>query len=201
MFWRGLRIAGVVLAGLGAVGCFNSEAEYQALLEENNTLSAELAEVRNENEILTLALADIKREQEALQLLLNAGKSNLNASRVNPPPAALTAGVEPAPAADMAPAPAAAEGDEEWPAPAPPAPEASAPETPAPAAPAAPAVDRAQAPARASGGRYYVTKPGDVLSYIARANQTTVAKLLELNPNLRNRRDYMIYENERLRLP
>jgi LysM repeat protein len=200
MFWRGLRIAGVVLAGLGAGGCFNSEADYQALLEENNALSAELDEVRNENEILTRALADINREQETLQLLLSAGKSNLNAGRVNPPPVALAAGedqaadIAPAPAADSTPAPAAAGGNEEWQTPAPPA-------APAEALAAAPAVDTVQAPAPARSSRYYVTKPGDVLSYIARANQTTVAKLLELNPNLRNRRDYMIYENERLRLP
>jgi LysM repeat protein len=40
-----------------------------------------------------------------------------------------------------------------------------------------------------------------VLSNIARANNTTVARILELNPNLRNRRNYMIYANERLRLP
>jgi LysM repeat protein len=210
MFWRGLYIAGVVLAGLGASGCLNSEADFQALLEEIATLSEELAEAHKENEILTRALTDIKREQETLQLLLNAGKRGLAAGRASRPLAAL------APGEDQA---AAATGvdEEEWQTPLEPAAEpaaaASAVEAPAsepaaaPAAPAAEAVAVQAAPApaapaaRSSSGRYYVTKPGDVLSQIAQANQTTVAKLLELNPNLRNRRDYIIYNNERLRLP
>ncbi|MDR2935447.1 MAG: LysM domain-containing protein [Candidatus Adiutrix sp.] len=217
MFWRSLKIAGLVLAGLGAAGCLNSEADYQALLEENNTLSEELAEARKENEILARALADIKREQETLQLLLNTGKRNLNAGRVNSPLAALAAGEEQAPAAEGgqeeewqtpaepgASAPAAAEATAEVPAapaPAGPADEAAA-AVPAVEASAASEAEASADPApRSSGPRYYVTKPGDVLSHIAQANQTTVAKLLELNPNLRNRRNYVIYNNERLRLP
>ena len=202
MFWQGLSIAGVVLAVLGAFGCHN-EADFQALLEENNTLDVELSEARKENEILTRALDDIKREQEALQLLFNAGKSSLNAGRGSLPAAVLAAG------GDQAQAPGG-DGGEEFQAPRPadaPAPAAPAP-APAPAAPA-PAPVRAQAPARpqaparapAQSGRYYVTKSGDVLSNIARANHTTVARLLELNPNLRNRPKYMIYDNERLLLP
>jgi hypothetical protein len=224
MFWRGLSIAGVVLAGLGAAGCLNSEADFQALQEENNTLGAELAEARKENEILTRALEDIKLEQEVLQLLFNAGKSNLNAGRASLPPTALAAGggEEPAPASG------GEQWEDEWqtpqpeddPEPAdqaqssvsatPPAPArastAPPPAVPAPAgAPARASVSAAPAPESApdpaGGGRYYVTKSGDVLSNIARANRTSVAKLLELNPNLRNRRDYVIYANERLRLP
>ena len=239
MFRRGLNIAGAVLAGLGAVGCFNTEADFQALLEENNTLTMEVAEAHQENEILARALEDIKREQEALQLLLNAGKSNLNAGRTSPPQAAAAGGEAPgrwedewqtpqpggAPAAPApavapsptAPAPAVAPSPA---APAPavapaptapasavaPAPAAPAqPQSPAPAPPraaAAPVQPRAAAPAApAPAARYYLTKSGDVLSNIARANNTTVAKLLELNPSLRNRRNYMIYDQERLRLP
>ncbi|MDR2934543.1 MAG: hypothetical protein LBV70_01465, partial [Candidatus Adiutrix sp.] len=136
MFWRSLKIAGLVLAGLGAAGCLNSEADYQALLEENNTLSEELAEARKENEILARALADIKREQETLQLLLNTGKRNLNAGRVNSP---LAAGEEQATAADGG-------QEEEWQTPADPG--ASAPaateataEVQAAEAPASPAAD------------------------------------------------------------
>jgi hypothetical protein len=206
----------------------NSEADFQALQEENSTLGAELAEARKENEILTRALEDIKLEQEVLQLLFNAGKSNLNAGRASLPATALAAGGGEEPAC----APASASGGERWedewqmpqpeddPEPAdptqagvsapPPAPArastAPPPAVPAPAgAPARASVsadpDAESAPAQTGGGRYYVTKSGDVLSNIARANRTTVAKLLELNPNLRNRRDYVIYANERLRLP
>jgi 2-oxoglutarate dehydrogenase E2 component (dihydrolipoamide succinyltransferase) len=201
MFWQGLSFAGVVLAVLGAVGCHN-EADFQALLEENNTLDVELAEARQENEILTRALDDIKREQEALQLLFNAGKSSLNAGRGSLPAAVLAAGGDQA----QAQAPGG-DGEDEFqtpqpvaaPAPAAPAPASAPPQAvPAPTRAQVPATARAQA---APSGRYYVTKSGDVLSNIARANRTTVAKLLELNPNLRNRRNYMIYDNERLLLP
>jgi LysM repeat protein len=176
MFWRGLSIAGVVLAGWPALGCLNTEADFQALLEENNVLSEELSEVKRDNEILTRALDDIRREEEALQLLLSAGKNSLNAGRASLPSVAVAADGDQAQVSG---------GDlDEMQTPRP------------PAAPTAPTT-QAQNP----GGRYYVTKAGDVLSYIARANDTTVARLLELNPNLRNRRDYMIYANERLRLP
>ena len=203
MLWRGLGIASVVVAGLGIAGCLKFETDLQALLEENNTLSEELAEARQENEILTRALDDIKREQEALQLLLNAGKSNLNAGRVGLPQTALAAGGAEAPGGD----------DDEWQTPqtldASPAATASPADMASPAAiaspaPPAPAVALPRPPAAAPpvpSTRSYVTKPGDVLSHIARANNTTVNRLLELNPNLRNRRNHVIYENERLRLP
>jgi LysM repeat protein len=194
MFWRGLYTAGVVLAGLGATGCFNSEADFQALLEENATLSAELAEAHKENEILTRALADIKREQETLQLLLNAGKRGLNAGRANLPQAVLPPGENQVPAATGG-------DEEEWQTPLDPAAEAPAVEAPAVQAAPVPAAPAARSSSGSSSGRYYITKPGDVLSHIAQANQTTVAKLLELNPSLRNRRNYIIYNNERLRLP
>ena len=181
MFWRGLSIAGVVLAGLGAVGCFNSEADFQALLEENNTLSVELAEVRQENEILSRALEDVKREQEALQLLLKAGKGNLNAGRASRPSVLAEAG-----------------GDDDWQTPQP----ITAASVPPPPPPPSPSVSPSvSAAAPDQGTRVYVTKAGDVLSNIARTNRTTVARILELNPNLRNRPNYMIYANERLRLP
>jgi LysM repeat protein len=197
MFWRSLSLIGVVWAVLAAAGCYNTETDYQALLGENNALSAELAEARQENEILTRALEDIKREQESLQLLLSAGKSNLNAGRISSP--LVVAGVQ-----------ARASGgdswEEEWQAPqaqtAIQAPAAITPSPPAAApVPAPPVTAPAAAPAPAASGRYYVTKPGDVLSNIARANNTTVNRILELNPNLRNRRNYMIYPNERLRMP
>ena len=183
MFWRGLSIAVVFLAG--TVGCVNSEADFQALLEENNALSAELVEVRQENEILSRALEDVKREQEELQLLFNAGKSKLNAGRVSPPSGLAAAGGDQVPGGDR--------WEDDWQAPQPQA--AIVPPPPPPAPASAPVSPPAQ------GTRVYITKDGDVLSNIARANNTTVARILELNPNLRNRRNYMIYANERLRLP
>ena len=199
MLWRGIGIAGIVLAVLGTVGCLKFETDLQALLEENNTLSEELAEARQENEILTRALDDIKREQEALQLLLNAGKSNLNAGRASPLPTAATAGEAEAPGeAD----------DAEWQTPQAPdtspqdaLPQDASPPAVAPPAPVAALPRPPVAPPPAVSTRSYITKPGDVLSHIARANNTTVTRLLELNPNLRSRRNYVIYENERLRLP
>jgi LysM repeat protein len=190
MFWRGLGIAGFVLAGLGAVGCFNSEADFKALREENDILSAELGEVRKENEILSRALDDIRREQETLQLLLNAGKSSLNAGRLNPPSVAQAVGGSQVSGGGG--------WEEEWQTPQSPA---SVPALPAPPARVASPSTPVPATAPAQGGRTYVTKDGDVLSTIARANNTTVAAILELNPNLRNRRNHMIYTNERLRLP
>jgi LysM repeat protein len=62
------------------------------------------------------------------------------------------------------------------------------------AAPAGPA-------AGAQANRVYVTRPGDVLSNIATRNNTTVETLLNLNPYLRNRRDYIIWENDKIKLP
>ena len=182
MFWRGLSIAIIVLAWLGASGCLKTEADFQALLEDTNTLGTELDEARQENEILTRALDDIKREQETLQLLLNAGKSNLNAARTSLPSAAVASGGDP----------------DEWQSPQTPADSPSPPSAlPQVASPPAASLPAPPAPA----ARYYTTKPGDVLSHIARANDTTVPKLLELNPSLRNRNGNMIYANERLRLP
>jgi len=198
MFWRGLSMAGLILAGLGAVGCWNSEADFKALLEENNALTAELSEVRQENEILNRALEDIKREQEVLQLLLSTGKGNLNTGRLSLPPGVQYAGGSQAQGGDQG-----GNWEEEWQTPRPPA-TVGVPALPVPpvqvASPAAP-VPSTPVPAAVQSGRIYVTKDGDVLSNIARANNTTVARLLELNPSLRNRRNYMIYTNERLRLP
>ena len=181
-FARGLALAAAaVLAGLWCSGCRSSEDDYQALRAENNALSAELVTAHRENEILTRALDNIKREQETMQLLLNAGKSDLLAGRAAWP----AAGARALDSADRPPNSDASDG-EEW----------QTPETLAAARsrPAAP-------PAAAADGRVYLTKPGDVLSLIAAAHNTTVEKLLELNPKLRVRRNHMIYDNERLRLP
>jgi hypothetical protein len=49
--------------------------------------------------------------------------------------------------------------------------------------------------------RVYVVQAGDTLGVIARRHQTTVAVLLTLNPFLRSRNDYMVWENDRLTLP
>ena len=179
--WRSLIWASAALIGLGMVGCYNSESDYQALLEENNTLIAELEEARKENEILTRALDNIKQEEEALQRLLNAGRQSLTAGRIP----RLSASSSSSAPVSQAQAPAAPDWTEEW-------------QTPRPAesSSSAPA-----AGAEASPGGYYVVKPGDVLLNIAIAHNTTVDKILELNPKLRSRRNFMIYDNDRLRMP
>ena len=61
----------------------------------------------------------------------------------------------------------------------------------APAAPAATSTER----------RTYKTRPGDTLSTIANRNNTTVERLIELNPFLQQRRNFMIYDTDVLTLP
>jgi LysM repeat protein len=49
--------------------------------------------------------------------------------------------------------------------------------------------------------RTYRVKSGDTLSRIAVAHQTTTGVLVTLNPYLRERRDLMVWENDRILLP
>jgi LysM repeat protein len=167
---------------LPAAGCFNSEKDYEQLVEEKNGLAAELEAANRENEILTRALDNIKGEQEALQILLNTSRGRLTgasggAGAPLPPP-----GSEPSPTVSW--------GGWEWSIPADALPDpASSPEIPA------------AVPPPVSSGRVYQPRPGDVLSAIAARNNTTVEELVELNPFLRSRRNYMIWETDRIRLP
>lgn len=177
----------VLLAAALTTGCFNAESDYDRLQGEKADLAADLETAKQENEILTRALASIKQEQETLQALLRIGRS------LSPgvPPSSGGAGVGLPPLAmngQTAPAVVGVEEDDDWVQPS----AAAASRAPAPAPTPAPA---------APSGRVYVTKPGDVLATIARRHNTTVDVLLELNPQIRNRRNYMIWENDKIQLP
>ncbi len=156
---------------LAATGCYNSESDYERLLEEKDSYAGQLAAAREENEILKQALANITAEQERLQTLLDMEKSRL-AAAARPLRTAGGAGgdediwVE-APVRQAAPA---------------------VRETAAPSRPA-------------SSGRTYVVRPGDILYSIASRHNTTVDAILELNPRVRARRNSMIHEGERLQMP
>jgi LysM repeat protein len=49
--------------------------------------------------------------------------------------------------------------------------------------------------------RYYTVKSGDTLGRIASANKTSTGVLVTLNPYLRERRDLMVWENDKILLP
>jgi hypothetical protein len=138
-----------------------------------------LEAANRENEILTRALDNIKREQEVLQILLNTSRSQLTG-----------ASGAPLPPLSGEPSPTVSWGGWEWSIPADALPDpAFSPET------------QTAAPPPVASGRTYQPRPGDVLSAIAARNNTTVEELVELNPFLRSRRNYMIWETDRIRLP
>ncbi|MGL4209396.1 MAG: LysM peptidoglycan-binding domain-containing protein [Candidatus Adiutrix sp.] len=58
-------------AMLMASACLNSEAEYKRLVEEKNSLAAELILARQENELLLKAQKNIFEKREAVQTLLS----------------------------------------------------------------------------------------------------------------------------------
>lgn len=163
---------------LAATGCFNSESEYEQVVSDRDSYAAQLAAAKEENEILKQALADVTAEQEKLQSLLDVERSRLVAGAV---PLGTGGG---ATAPGVPPTPDTADDDDIWVEP------STVPES-----------EVQRDPPPASSGRVYVVKPGDVLYYIASRNNTTVEAILELNPQLRERRNYMIHENEKIRLP
>lgn len=172
----------LILVLLTATGCFNSESEYEQLVTERDSYATQLAAAKDENEILKQALGDVTAEQERLQTLLNVERSRLTASAL--PMATGAAGNASTPASSAG-APANADNDDIW--------------VEAPARQEAPV--QAAPPPAASSGRIYVVKPGDVLYNIASRNNTTVEAILELNPRIRDRRNNMIHENEKIQLP
>ncbi len=176
-------MCGLILPLALTPGCFNSESDYERLVEENNNLSAELAKATRENEILTQALNNIKQEQESLQLLLNESRSRLAEGGQSPGAASQASGETPAfswDGWDWTPPPDAFDPPAETP-------QTTAQTRPEPAAPA--------------GERIYRPKSGDTLYTIARRNNTTLEALLELNPQLRRRNNYMIWETDKIKLP
>jgi len=182
-------ILGLILAALPAAGCFNSETDYERLVEEKEGLMAELTRANQEKEILNRALENIKREQERLQILLNTSRSSLAAA------GGTGTGLPPLPPL-TGDAPAIAWDGEYW------------GQAPAPAVTPPASVPRSAATAPASstsssatGRRTYKPKDGDVLSSIAQRHNTTVDRLLELNPRIAQRRNYMIWTTDEIVLP
>jgi LysM repeat protein len=64
-----------------------------------------------------------------------------------------------------------------------------------------PEPEEAAEPAAPAEPRVYLVKTGDTLSQIAAAHETTTSVLVSLNPYLAQRRDLMVWENDRINLP
>lgn len=176
---------GLIMVLVTATGCFNSENEYDQIVKDRDEFAGQLTAAKAENEILKQSLANITAEQERLQRALDAERSRLTASAMPQ-----GSGQASAPTASTG-ASASADSDDIWVEA--PANQGTQTQLEIPAQPAQPQA--------ASSGRVYVVKPGDVLYYIAARNNTTVEAILELNPQLRNRRNYMIHEKEKIQLP
>lgn len=178
---REIMIMSLLLASLTSTGCLNSESDYQQLVEEKESLKAELATATRENEILTEAMHNIRREQENLQILVNTARSRISSETSNLPPN--TVPLQPL----TGDAPTISWGGWDWAIPPDAFPNAVESDTPSSSA--------------SSSGRIYRPKSGDVLSTIAARHNTSVAELVRLNPYLKNRRGYMIRETDEIVLP
>jgi hypothetical protein len=77
------------------------------------------------------------------------------------------------------------------------------PETVRPPEPdaAAAAGQASEGAAQTASAETYVVQAGDTLSTIAQRHNTTTAALLSLNPYLMDRNNYMVWENDKIRLP
>ena len=170
-----------MLALVATFGCFNSEKDYELLVNKNKALAEDLEIVENENIILNRSLENIEAEKESLLRTLEAINSANRTTAMN----AQNASAQATPAA-IAPAGGGSTdiGDDYWV-------EAQAPVIRKP-------VETATSN---EAVKIYVTQPNDVLSTIAAKHNTTTNRLLELNPQLRNRRNYMIWANDKIRVP
>ncbi|MDR2387921.1 MAG: LysM peptidoglycan-binding domain-containing protein [Deltaproteobacteria bacterium] len=56
-------------------------------------------------------------------------------------------------------------------------------------------------PSPTASAQTYLVQTGDTLSAIAQRHNTTTATLLTLNPYLMDRNNYMVWENDQIRLP
>lgn len=191
MVRRYLMTFSVLLAGLLSQGCFNSQSDYDRLAAERDGLAAELESANRENLILNQALDSIKKEQERLQLMLNTARSQQKA--------AVSPNTQPAPplpplAGDT---PTMSWGGYDWSIP--PDTLANRPSETGSTAPTG--VAQSPPPASEPSGRIYRPKSGDVLSGIAARHNTTVERLVELNPYLARRNNYMIHLTDKIVLP
>ena len=181
-----LKIFIPMLALIATLGCFNSEKEYESLENENKVLAESLQVVENENIILNRALENIKAEKESLQSSLEA----LNNSNRNMAITAQSTAAKSTPPSGIQPTGGNANtaADDYWI-------EATDPVI------STPPMRTTTNTASGGSGKIYTTQPGDVLSTIAEKHNTTTARLLDLNPQLRNRRDYMIWANDKIKVP
>lgn len=189
MVRRYIMTFSALLAGLFSQACFNSQSDYDQLVTDRDTLAEELASATRENEILIQSLDNIKKEQERLQILLNTARSQQTA--------AVSSNTQPAPplpplAGDS---PTMSWGGYDWSLP-PDALSSSNQTSTSPAASPAPTASPS-----ASGEKIYRPRSGDVLSGIAARHNTTVERLIELNPYLANRRNYMIHLTDKIVVP
>ncbi|MDR1312863.1 MAG: LysM peptidoglycan-binding domain-containing protein [Deltaproteobacteria bacterium] len=153
-----------------------SDEEMGSLRVETEALAAELTRLKTESELLDRALTNVYREKDRVVDRLNALSGDLAVSPESPDSAVAGAEVG-------GQAPAAGEGGRV-------------------AAPAATAAERAPAPSPPPGRtKVYIAQKGDTLSQIAREHGTTIQAIVELNPRLANRNDYMVWERDSLILP
>lgn len=177
-----------LLAALTTQGCFNSESDYEALVTDRDRLAAELKTANRENEILNQSLDNINKEQEALQIMLNTARSHVAAS---------AGGDTQAPALPplAGGSPTMTWGGYDWTVP-------SDSQTGSNSASTATGTSSSSPVASESAEKkIYRPKPGDVLSQIALRHNTTVEKLVELNPYLARRNNYMIWETDKIVVP
>lgn len=186
---RSLKL-GMLLTVLLTAGCFNSDSDYQRLMEEKNTLETELQAANQENEILTQALANISQEQKELQTLLDASQNRLKEAAATAPSAGSAADST----SSRTSSPRYVDFVE------PPSRQSTASDSQT-TPPRAENRASSQSSSNSSGQRIYRPKDGDVLVTIARKHNTTLEKLLELNPQLRNRTNYMIWTTDKIVLP
>jgi LysM repeat protein len=152
-----------------------SDEEMERLRGETEALAAELTRLKGESELLDRALTNAYREKDRVVDRLNvlSGDGPVDLAALDAAEAASQSGGAP--------------------------PGEGQPDSVAQAAPAA--GEGAGAPAVPAGTRSYVTRGGDTLSHIARANGTTVQAIVALNPKIANRPGQMVWEGEAILLP
>ncbi|MDR2367442.1 MAG: LysM peptidoglycan-binding domain-containing protein [Deltaproteobacteria bacterium] len=166
-----LALSLALVAACGGV----SEEDLQNLKAENLALEAELEQEKHQSDVLNRALTNAYRERDRLVDLLNAQP------QVPEPDSAEVAAATEAAATEAATEAATAQA--------------------AAAAPAAGGAGAQPGQTPAASGDVYVVQTGDTLSTIAQRHNTSTEILLALNPYLTNRNNFMVWENDKIRLP
>lgn len=200
-----LSIALLIMIMLTATGCFNSESEYERLVEEKNELAQQLAQAQEENLLLAQALANVNAEQERLQETLNTERRRLASGALPLPEGMATATSAGDDIWVEAPTRAATRVETTPPATsvetAPPATTREETTTPTGSAQATARLTPPASSSESGSSRVYIVQSGDVLYTIASKNNTTVDKILELNPHIRNRPNHVLQIKDKINLP